>query len=102
MRLTTAVLFVVCAANAQNAPGYDFTKLQEALGGAISAHQVAGISLLVMHHGQVIFQSAYGQLDIESHVPLSTDSILNLASSTKWIRDRKSTRLNSSHVEISY
>ncbi len=85
MRLTTAVLFVVCAANAQNAPGYDFTKLQEALGGAISAHQVAGISLLVMHHGQVIFQSAYGQLDIESHVPLSTDSILNLASSTKWI-----------------
>src|SRR5580658_6343951 len=64
---------------------YDFSKLHELLGDAVSSHKVAGISLLLMHRGKVVFQEAFGQLDIEGRVPFTTDSIVNLASSTKWI-----------------
>jgi CubicO group peptidase (beta-lactamase class C family) len=64
---------------------YDFSKVHELLGGAVSSNKVAGISLLLIHRGKVVFQEAFGQLDIESRVPFNTDSIVNLASSTKWI-----------------
>lgn len=70
---------------AQAAPGYDFSKLHELLGEAVSGNKVAGISLLLIHRGKVVFQEAFGQLDIESRVPFTVDSIVNLASSTKWI-----------------
>jgi CubicO group peptidase (beta-lactamase class C family) len=65
--------------------GYDFSKLHETLGGAVSSHKVAGISLLLIHRGKVVFQEAFGMLDIEGRVPFQAESIVNLASSTKWI-----------------
>jgi CubicO group peptidase (beta-lactamase class C family) len=64
---------------------YDFSKVHELLGDAVSSNKVAGISLLLIHRGKVVFQEAFGQLDIESRVPFTTDSIVNLDSSTKWI-----------------
>jgi CubicO group peptidase (beta-lactamase class C family) len=64
---------------------YDFSKLHQLLGDAVSSNKVAGISLLLMHRGKVVFQEAFGQLDLEGRVPFTTDSIVNLASSTKWI-----------------
>src|ERR1700683_1428356 len=71
----------------QEAPplGYDFSKVHQLMCEAVSSNKVAGISLLLIHRGKVVFQEAFGQLDIESRVPFTTDSIVNLASSTKWI-----------------
>src|ERR1022692_1174621 len=64
---------------------YDFSKVHQLMGEAVSGDKVAGISLLLIHRGKIVFQEAFGQLDIEGRVPFTAESIVNLASSTKWI-----------------
>lgn len=85
--LGLAALILCSALPAQElpAPGYDFRAVRKVMQDAVAQKKVAGISLLLIHRGKPVFKEAFGMLDIESGVPLATDSIVNLASSTKWI-----------------
>jgi len=71
--------------NQKAATHYDFSALRARLRKAVDAGQIPGGSVLVMHHGNVIFKEAYGLIDIENKKPFRTDSVCAIASSTKWI-----------------
>jgi CubicO group peptidase (beta-lactamase class C family) len=52
---------------------------------AVDGGELPGVSVLVMHHGKVVFKDAYGLIDIENKRPFRTDSVCQIASSTKWV-----------------
>jgi CubicO group peptidase (beta-lactamase class C family) len=86
LRFLFFALSLSLSLRAQAAPaGYNFSNLHQLMGEAVSSNKVAGISLLLIHRGKAVFQEAFGQLDVESRVPFTTDSIVNLDSSTQWI-----------------
>src|SRR3712207_7516248 len=57
-------------------------------------------SVLVAENGKVIYKKGFGLANMEWEVPNRPDTRFRLGSITK--QDRKSTRLNSSHANISY
>jgi CubicO group peptidase (beta-lactamase class C family) len=67
------------------AADYDFSALRARIATAVEKGELAGGSVLVMHHGKVVFREAFGLSDVENAIPFRTDSICQIASSTKWV-----------------
>src|SRR5690625_6809191 len=55
---------------------------------------IAGLAVAVVKKDQIIYQNSFGMKDLEEKIPMTDESLFRI--------DRKSTRLNSSHVAISY
>src|SRR5690242_20921796 len=115
----TVIAFVVCAnPSAQLAGDREqritlFTRYLEPL--RIQAG-IPGLSAAIASNGRIIWEGGFGFADVEAsvaaapHTPYPIASITKTATSTLlmqcveegWLKDRKSTCLNSSHMSISY
>jgi CubicO group peptidase (beta-lactamase class C family) len=51
----------------------------------VDSGRVSGVVMLVMRHGQVAYQKAFGSADIETRRPMTTDALFRIASQTKAI-----------------
>lgn len=51
----------------------------------INSREVAGIHVLLIKEGKVIYDKAFGYADLESQQPLQTDNIFRIASQTKAV-----------------
>ena len=51
----------------------------------VTRKQIAGAVALVIHHGKVAYQGAFGKQDVEAGIPMSPDTIFRIASMTKPI-----------------
>lgn len=59
--------------------------VQEIMDRAVTEQEVAGVSLLVLHHGEKILSAESGYADIEHEVPIRQDTIFRLYSMSKPI-----------------
>ncbi len=53
--------------------------------GAVDSGTIAGAVVLVLRHGQVVYNRAFGWRDREARIPLRTDALFRIASQTKAI-----------------
>jgi len=60
-------------------------RIRPAMQSYIDERKIAGISTLVIRHGEVIHSECYGMLDIEAGKPIQPDSIFRIYSLTKPI-----------------
>ncbi|MDF7814022.1 serine hydrolase domain-containing protein [Hymenobacter sp. YC55] len=51
----------------------------------LAAHELAGVTILLLHDGQTVYNKAFGYADVETHQPLRTDSLFRVASQTKAV-----------------
>lgn len=51
----------------------------------VDSGKVSGVVMLVMRHGQVAYQKAFGSADLETHRPMTIDALFRIASQTKAI-----------------
>ncbi len=51
----------------------------------VDSGKVSGVVMLVMRHGQVAYQKAFGAADIEAHRPMKTDALFRIASQSKAV-----------------
>jgi len=51
----------------------------------VDSGRVSGVVMLVMRHGQVAYQKAFGSADLEARRPMTTDALFRIASQTKAI-----------------
>ncbi len=51
----------------------------------VDSGRVSGVVMLVMRHGRVAYQKAFGMADVEAHRPMTTDALFRIASQTKAI-----------------
>ena len=58
---------------------------EELFAGAVTEGKVLGYQVLVARRGGVVLHSAGGLRDVENNLPMTTESLLNLASMTKSI-----------------
>jgi CubicO group peptidase (beta-lactamase class C family) len=58
-------------------------RLSDALQAYVDNGEVAGTATIVLRHGKVVYQEAFGHLDMESRSPMTTDGIFRIASQTK-------------------
>src|ERR1039457_1677863 len=63
---------------------------------------VPGIAVAIVKDGNVVLAKGYGVRRQGESAPVTAQSLFRIASNTKAFTDRKSTRLNSSHLVISY
>lgn len=64
---------------------YDFSAVRDRIKQAVEKGEAPNGSLLVMHRGKVVFREAFGWSDIDGKVPFRTDTVCQIASSTKWV-----------------
>ena len=57
--------------------------LAEFMSQAVKGKQVAGVSFVVVHKGEVVFREGFGYADIESRRPFTADELLPIASVSK-------------------
>ena len=57
--------------------------LAEIMSQAVKGKQVAGVSFVVVHKGEVVFREGFGYADIESRRPFTADELLPIASVSK-------------------
>ncbi len=90
------LLFVLIAAQVFGAPPnpnvdakaaakYDFSAVRARIKEAVDKGEIPNASLLVVHHGKVVFKEAFGWSNIENKTPFRTDTVCQIASSTKWV-----------------
>jgi CubicO group peptidase (beta-lactamase class C family) len=51
----------------------------------VDSGKVAGVVMLVLRHGQVAYERAFGEADREAHRPMTNDALFRIASQTKAI-----------------
>src|SRR5688500_19439919 len=68
----------------------------------ISTHGGPGMAIAIAKDDKVVFAKGYGVRELGKREPVDENTIFAIASNTKAFTDRKSTRLNSSHLVISY
>jgi len=60
-------------------------RLSAILRNTVADGQAAGIVSLVARHGRVVHFEAFGQQDLERHVPMAKDTLFRIASQTKAV-----------------
>lgn len=60
-------------------------RIDSAINAEIEAGDIAGAVALIVKNGEVVYHKSFGLADIESRVPMQTDSIFRIASMTKAI-----------------
>jgi len=53
--------------------------------GYVDDDRLAGSVVLLARRGRTVFLEAFGQLDIDASVPMTTDAIFRIASQTKAV-----------------
>src|SRR5947209_9127010 len=76
---------LLCGADVQAASGYNFSEVRKLLKDSVENRKVAGCSLLLIHRDKVIFEEAYGFSNVETKKPFAAETLVHLASSSKWI-----------------
>lgn len=61
----------------------DFDKLDKYITKAATDFKIEGLAIAVVKDSQIVFSKAYGYADIEKQIPLTTNSLFNIASCTK-------------------
>ena len=61
----------------------DLDPLRTLLEGFVADEETAGAALLLAHHGNIVFEEAYGLADVEADKAFTTDTIFRIASTTK-------------------
>jgi CubicO group peptidase (beta-lactamase class C family) len=51
----------------------------------VDSGRVSGVVMLIMRHGKVAYQKAFGAADIESHRQMTTDALFRIASQSKAV-----------------
>ncbi len=60
-------------------------RLSRAMQGYVDQGRVAGLVTLVLRDGQVVYEKAFGKIDIERNQPMPVNAIFRIASQTKAI-----------------
>ncbi len=85
-KATLFLAFVLCinslSARAQQHE-FAWANIDTAIQRAMATFGTTGLSVAIVHEGQVIFAKAYGLSDVEAGEPLTTKSLFNIASCTK-------------------
>src|SRR5690625_2316346 len=63
---------------------------------------IPGMAVGIVKDGEVVYAKGFGEKQLGQNEPVDEHTIFSIASVSKNMTDRKSTRLNSSHVAISY
>jgi len=84
-RIKTAALslFIVLLVGIPVVGAADFTPVQKLLDESVADGTVAGGSVLVIHHGKVVFAKGFGFSDIKSKTPFQLDTPAVIASISK-------------------
>ncbi|MBC9929170.1 serine hydrolase domain-containing protein [Chitinophaga qingshengii] len=61
------------------------SRIDDVINRHIHAGHIPGATVLVMRHGQIVYNKAYGYADVASHKPMQTDNIFRIASQTKAV-----------------
>ena len=88
MILVAALALTQIAMREDHAPGVIVERLgriDSAINAEIEAGDIAGAVALIVKNGEVVYHKSFGLADIESRVPMQTDSIFRIASMTKAI-----------------
>ena len=88
MILVAALALTQIAMREDHAPGVIVERLgriDSAINAEIEAGDIAGAVALIVKNGEVVYHKSFGLADIESGVPMQTDSIFRIASMTKAI-----------------
>lgn len=81
--LLSAVLFILLAPMANAADTKDFTPQIDELFRDFNHPDVPGASVMIIHHGKIVFAKSYGLADLEKRTPAKVDSNYRLASVSK-------------------
>ncbi len=85
MILVAALALTQIAMREDHAPGVIVERLgriDSAINAEIKAGDIAGAVALIAKNGEVVYHKSFGLADIESRVPMQTDSIFRIASMT--------------------
>ncbi len=88
MILVAALALTQIAMRDDDGPGVIVDRLgriDSAISTEIEAGGIAGAVALIVRNGEVVYHKSFGLADIESKVPMRTDSIFRIASMTKAI-----------------
>lgn len=99
MKRTTLVLWVLlisaCASLAQDAPPANpiatgfiperLSRIDDAINAEIAAEKIAGAVALISRNGRVAYFKSFGFADVDSKIPMRSDSIFRIASMTKAV-----------------
>ena len=88
MILVAALALTQIAMREDDAPGVIVERLgriDSAINAEIETGDIAGAVALIVKNGEVVYHKSFGLADIESKVPMQTDSIFRIASMTKAI-----------------
>lgn len=88
MILVAALALTQIAMREDHGPGVIVERLgriDSAINAEIEAGDIAGAVALIVKNGEVVYHKSFGLADIESRVPMQTDSIFRIASMTKAI-----------------
>ena len=80
LRVNVAVVLLAAAMAAQTG---ELEKKIDAVFRPYASSDAPGMTVVVVRHGKVVFEGAYGMADLDHHVPLTAKSDLRLASLTK-------------------
>ena len=86
-KLVVCGLSAICALLIMCGPAraQPFEQALEIIGQAVAEQKIPGASMLVMRHGQIIEQRAFGSRELNPNRPFETDTICWIASLTKPI-----------------
>ncbi|WP_408890495.1 serine hydrolase domain-containing protein [Myxococcus faecalis] len=87
-RQLVAVLCCVLAVGPLAAPAANpelTTRLDAQLKRNRERYGIAGQAVLIRHNGQLVYQAATGEKDVERHAPVSTDTVFNAYSLAKLL-----------------
>jgi CubicO group peptidase (beta-lactamase class C family) len=83
-KLLLSVLFVLsCSVHAQTFSKESIAVLDQYLEQAIATTHIPGLVALVTSKDSIIYESAYGKMDVANNKAMTTDTIFRLASMTK-------------------
>ncbi len=74
---------VVCAAPRASAEGPDFAKLERTVIEELEQSRTPGAAIAIVSNGRVIFAKGFGVASVETKVPVTTDMLFRLGSTTK-------------------
>ena len=86
--LISALILQANAKDSAVARGVDLTKLAEirpAVEKMIADEKLAGGSVFVMHHGEVLYHEQFGFRDLEKKLPMEKDTLFRIYSMTKGL-----------------